>query len=125
MKAVFFSMVLFALLALASVQANRQTLLETELKEADVVTKSGKQIPTSQLFKTGENVDTFPKPSDPRMNLKSPSKWQVMQCQLAHVHTRNSRDSHCPPCCFNPRSHVPSFLQERIVLADFVTKSKI
>merc|ERR1711865_645288 len=66
-----------ALLAVASVQANRQSLLETELKETDVVTKSGKEIPTSQLFKTGENVDTFPKPSDPRMNLKSPAKWQA------------------------------------------------
>lgn len=38
-----------ALLAVASVQANRQSLLETELKEADVVTKSGKEIPTSQV----------------------------------------------------------------------------
>jgi len=60
----------------ASVQANRQTLLETELGQ--VVTKSGKQIPTSQFFKARQSVDTFAMPSDPRLNFKFPSKWQVM-----------------------------------------------
>ena len=42
---------ILALLAVASVQAHRQTLLETELKgDADVVTKTGKKIPVSQVF---------------------------------------------------------------------------
>jgi hypothetical protein len=139
-----FVLSVLALAALASVQANRQALLETELKDADVMTKSGKMIPVTQvapprclvclrlrraggcresrertralppspfssltrthiyaqnrqplvlgvetddvsldvlsfpqLFKTGENVDEFPSPQSPQMNLKSPSKWQV------------------------------------------------
>ena len=54
-----------ALLALAvSVAARKQALLQTELTDVDVVTKSGQQIPTSQLFKTGEPIDKFPSPSD-------------------------------------------------------------
>jgi len=69
--------VALALLAVVSVQARRQTLLQTELADADVTTKTGKKIPVSQLFKTGENVDEFPTPSDPRMELKSPKKWQA------------------------------------------------
>ena len=32
-----------------------------------------------QLFKTGDAIDDFPKPSAPAMNLKSPSKWQVLR----------------------------------------------
>ena len=49
--------------------------------------ESGKVDP--QLFKTGENVDEYPTPSDPRMNLKSPSKWQVgCWCPVARERAR-------------------------------------
>ena len=44
----------------------------------------------TQLFKTGENIDEFPTPSDPRMNLKSPSKWQVSS------RTASGRGRWCP-----------------------------
>jgi len=76
-SAVFGGVALMALLTMASVHAHKQTLLETQLVDEDVVTKTGKKIPVSQLYKTGENIDEFPEPSDPRMNLKSPSKWQA------------------------------------------------
>ena len=39
-----------------------------------------------QLFKTGDAIDDFPKPSAPAMNLKSPSKWQVLRdCFLSRA----------------------------------------
>lgn len=77
LRAEIFTDTLFAVIAVASVQAHRQSLLETELADADVTTKTGKKIPVSQLFKTGESVQDFPTPSDPRMELKSPKKWQA------------------------------------------------
>jgi len=49
MKAWLGGVALLALLAVASVQAHKQTLLETDLADADVVTKTGKKIPVSQV----------------------------------------------------------------------------
>lgn len=40
---------LLALLAVASVHAHKQTLLETQLADEAVVTKTGKDIPVSQV----------------------------------------------------------------------------
>ena len=49
MKGVTGGVALLVLLAVAAVQAHKQTLLETELADADVVTKTGKKIPVSQV----------------------------------------------------------------------------
>ena len=45
----FAGFTVLALVAVASVQAHRQSLLETELADADVTTKAGKKIPISQV----------------------------------------------------------------------------
>ena len=49
---VFGGVALLALLAVASVHAHKQTLLETQLVDEDVVTKTGKKIPVSQVCGT-------------------------------------------------------------------------
>ena len=48
-SAVFGGVALMALLTMASVHAHKQTLLETQLVDEDVVTKTGTKIPVSQV----------------------------------------------------------------------------
>ncbi len=52
-SAVFGGVAIMALLTIASVHAHKQTLLETQLVDEDVVTKTGKKIPVSQVCGTG------------------------------------------------------------------------
>nr|CAI77922.1 rotamase [Guillardia theta] len=72
MRAVALLLVGMAVMA----EGSKQKLLQEELEDA-VLTNTGSKIATSKLYRTGEPVGDFPQPSDPRMNLKSPKKWQA------------------------------------------------
>ena len=63
----------------------------------------------TQLYKTGENIDEFPEPSDPRMNLKSPSKWQV-RCADSHARRGLRRHADVPT---RPRAGAGACAEER------------